>query len=47
MEVPSWLPVRPRLNRLWLRGVVNQALDTCFNPPPRRGNLRGVGVVKA
>lgn len=25
-DVPDWLPVRPRLNRLWLRGLFAQAI---------------------
>ena len=26
VDVPSWLPVRPRLNRVWLRGLLVTAL---------------------
>lgn len=29
-DVPSWLPIRPRLDRAWLKSVVSQALRECF-----------------
>lgn len=30
MDVPDWLPVRPRLNRCWLRGLISAALRRYF-----------------
>jgi hypothetical protein len=29
-DVPAWLPVRPRLDRGWLRGLVAQVLRDYF-----------------
>jgi hypothetical protein len=31
MDAPDWLPVRPRLNGVWLRGIVSQALRRYFS----------------
>lgn len=30
MDVPKWFPVRPRINRNWLRYIVAQALRRYF-----------------
>jgi hypothetical protein len=30
MDVPTWMPVRPRLNATWLRSVVGHALRNYF-----------------
>jgi hypothetical protein len=30
MDVPDWMPVRPRLNASWLRAVVGNALRNYF-----------------
>lgn len=30
MDVPEWMPVRPRLNSAWLRSVVGHALRNYF-----------------
>ena len=34
MEVPAWLPVKPRLNRAWLRNIVREALARVLQPAP-------------
>lgn len=26
MEVPDWLPIEPKLNQKWLKGVITEAL---------------------
>jgi hypothetical protein len=31
MDVPNWMPVRPRLDRPWLRGLITRALRNCFD----------------
>lgn len=31
MDVPEWLPVRPRLNAVWLRSLVSEALRRYFS----------------
>jgi hypothetical protein len=30
MDTPDWMPVRPRLNGMWLRSVVGHALRSYF-----------------
>jgi len=32
MNVPEWLPVKPKLNRAWLRNIVRNALAHVFQP---------------
>ena len=43
-EVPSWLPIRPKLDRKWLRQVVAQAIGEYFCP---RNKFSSQGVVTA
>lgn len=31
MDSPEWMPVRPRLNGVWLRSLVSQALRRYFS----------------
>jgi hypothetical protein len=31
LEVPFWLPIRPRLNRAWLRATIAQAARYYFS----------------
>ena len=37
MDVPEWLPVKPRLPRSWLRTVAAQALREFFSGPKYLG----------
>lgn len=37
MDVPAWLPVKPRLSRMWLRTVAAQAISEFFNRSPYLG----------
>lgn len=33
IESPAWLPVRPRVPKVWLASIVAQAWRRCFLPP--------------
>lgn len=37
MDVPSWLPVKPRVPRSWLRMLAAQALHEFFRRPEYLG----------
>ena len=37
-DIPTWLPVRPKLNREWLRSVLVQSIRECFSARSRRGH---------
>jgi len=34
IDAPAWLPVRPRVPKVWLSSVIARALGHYFSPPP-------------
>ena len=44
IEAPAWLPVRPRVPKVWLSSVISRAFDRYFLPqPPYLGYDRSTG----